>query len=172
MDRRKFIQITGLTSLGLFLGFDALGSTSASGSIISIGEPIIHGRHGLFNLTDTLLEKGITIQRDILTRDGIDILSKDRITTLKISHRNNEVFHVFDQHTVDLKKGNLSVMKLTKDKPYTLMPHTEERIIFSECEDFSINHVSIKSTEGYICQSKEKQVIRSEKEQFVMVYNV
>lgn len=168
MNRKKFLQLTSLTTLGLFLGLDAQGSTGASGFIFSIGKPILHGRHGMFNLEGLSVKN--RIQRDVMMRDGLDVLSKDRITTVKVTYESKELFQVLDSSLSSLHEKQLFGVKVGKGNPYILAPSMKKRIVFSECADFKLNNIRLKKTEGYMLESAEKQTITSQEEQFILVY--
>ena len=84
MDRRKFIQLTGLTSLGMLLGVNAMAGSTAEPAIVFIGTPNVHGRHGLYCLDNPMGNNGLTIQRDVLTQNGLDQIIDNRITTIKL----------------------------------------------------------------------------------------
>ena len=89
MERRNFIRLAGLTTIGLMAGGQLFASAlrQSNHQLLTIEPPNIHVRHGFFNL-QIPHNNELHIQRDIFNQNGFESIAKDRMASIKISDKN------------------------------------------------------------------------------------
>ena len=174
MERRKFIQLLGLTSLGICTGARLLASNSFAASssyIVNIEEPKIHNRHGLFDLHSTRNHQGIYVQRDIMARDGLGIASPNRMTTVKIKDDKLNVFGLLHKTEFTCESNNLTCLHLTADHKKSLSIQSAS-MIFSEHQILKVGKVFLEKNQGIIISSNQNIELVSSTNQSVFIYQL
>ena len=134
MERRTFIKLSGLTTIGLLAGNNVLAFTEKRDyKLIPIQAPKIHIRHGNFNL-QSVNNGSFNIQRDIFTKDGSDKISTHRMVSIKIKDGKKETYGILRKSEIKNSSQQLSVIKLTPKKTSSIVV-TESSVIFSESND-------------------------------------
>jgi hypothetical protein len=104
IERKNFIRLAGLTTFGLMTNGSLFTSAlnSSNHQVIDIKPPNIHVRHGFFNL-QIINTNELQIQRDIFNRNGLELISKDRMVSIKRSTARHKIFGVINQNAFKSK---------------------------------------------------------------------
>lgn len=170
MDRRRFIRLTGLTSFAFLAGSSLMAAVfnRKSASVIPIGAPSVHVRHGNFNLQ---MEKpsGLHIQRDIFNKNGLPNIAEDRMVSVRISEQEKETFGVCDSTGFQSESKNLTCISLKANTPSKIDLESSS-IVFAEFEEVLIDGASIKSNEAFTPGDSQIHTLISAVDQSVFVY--
>lgn len=170
MEKRRFIQLAGFTSIGLFTGVSLLASMLMEGNsqIIEIQAPNIHVRHGNFNL-QVANQQGLQIQRDIFNKNGLLAVTTDRMVSIKISDEQRNVYGVNDKNGFYSKSKYLSAIDL-QAKESSLVNISSPCILFAEFGDLIVNGKVVKNHQAFYLKSSENVSVLSEVDQSVFIY--
>ena len=172
MERRHFIALTGLSTLGLLAGSNLFASVfkEVNHELIEIKPPTIHVRHGVFNL-QTTRHNGIKIQRDIFNRDGLSQISHRRIVSIKISDSNKETFGISEASGFRSESNKLTALKLIANKTISINIDSPSAIV-SEFEEIYINTLLVNNNQAFVQYSKAETRILSNYDQSIFIYKL
>jgi hypothetical protein len=168
MQRKTFLKISTLSAVASLLGIPRLISND---KVIDIGAPKFHVRHGLFDLNSNEgLDREIKIQRDVLTRNGLEEMDPDRLTSIKISNGDMNDYGLI---TKDGLSGNMLEIQAVKIPANSskVIETGANCIVFSEYADFQINGKEISNDQG-ILSTSDKLKLGSKVDQFVLIYGL
>ena len=172
MLRRDFIKQGALTAFGLMVG----GSLFATAfercefKLIDIDFPIVHMRHGFYNIQGTN-DKILQVQRDIFNQNGLVKIAENRFVSIKVSESRNETFGVLNKEGLRSKSNKLVAAKLNAKKTVTVIVDSPS-IIFSEFEKIKVGGVLVKSHQAVFINSKQDITVHSDVNQSVFIYTI
>ena len=172
MDRKSFIRLTGLTTLGLMAGGNLFASAykMSKNQFIEIKPPNIHVRHGFFNL-QVPNENGLHVQRDIFNQNGLDGISENRMVSIKVSEEHKESFGIINKKGFKSKSKKLSAIKLKANSSKSIKVDSP-CLIFSEHDDFLIDGISFSKKQAVMKHQSCTVKLTSTKDQHLILYNI
>ena len=172
MERRSFIRLTSLTSIGLLAGGNLFASTfkNTNHELIEIEAPTIHVRHGSFNIQPSNQNK-INIQRDIFNANGLEQLSENRMVSIKVTNNNSSTFGVLGNKNIKSNDEKLVSIKLSQNNSKSVKV-TSPSIIFSEYDEISVNGIILKKNQAYIQYVNSEISLLSKRNQAVLIYKL
>ncbi|MEM9390498.1 MAG: hypothetical protein AAGA02_08490 [Bacteroidota bacterium] len=171
MNRKKFIQLSGTASLAMLAAPSILANTSRALDVISIDQPKIHVRHGLFDLHKEVSKKGrFYIQRDILTKNGLQEASNEHITSIKIVDNKNEIFGVLNNGELSANSDVLESVRVQSNEPLTMRIRSQSLII-PEWSNLNVDDVEIGNNEA-LMRSEGEVKITSKCDQHVFILRI
>jgi hypothetical protein len=162
MERDTFIKLSGLTAIG-FLQFK-------NHELIEITPPTLHNSHGLFNIQD-IKKNHLYIQRDLFNKNGLQIITENRISSIKISNGNIENFGVLSKNGFKTASKNLSAIALNSGKT-TAIQIDSQSIIFSEYDSLTIEGLVMANNYAFIQHAKGEIAITSKVNQSLFIYKL
>ena len=172
MERRSFIRLAGLTTLGLMAGGNLFASAlkMRKSEFIEIKPPNIHVRHGFFNL-QVPNEKGLQIQRDIFNQNGLEAISEDRIASIKISDKNIAHYGILNKEGFNSKSKKLTAFKIKANSSKSIKIDSP-CLIFSEHDDFLMDGESISKQQAVMKHQSGMVKLTSTKDQHLIIYTI
>lgn len=160
-----------LSSIGLLMSNQLL-ATSEEEILLSIAPPEIHVRHGMFDLQSTppAAEK-LHIQRDIFSRNGLQLAANDRMTSVKVCLHSQEILAVLSPDNFRSNSSLLSAQLLSSSRNQSLVID-QPSLLFSEYDALRINGQKILKDQGLLVSASSKIHVSSENEQFVMILSL
>lgn len=141
MERSTFIKLTGLTTFGIMAGGNLFASVFESQELLEIDAPKIHVRHGYFNLQEAN-QSGFYIQRDVFNKNGLEGISDNRMTSIKVSDKNITHFGILDKTGFKSKSKRFSTVRLKANRATSIQVDSRN-LIFSEFDEFVVDGVKI-----------------------------
>ena len=170
MERATFIKLSGLTAIG-FLTSGIIFSAELNRKnyrSIKISLPNLHARHGFFNLQN--VKKGeLHIQRDLFNKNGLQTISNNRMTSLKISHKNEDFYGILNLQGFKTNSKQISSIKLLANNRTTINLDSQS-LLFSEYDSIAINGIDFESDIAYLQNKSGKVTISSKIDQSIFVY--
>ena len=172
MQRKTFIRVSALTTIGLWAGLDLFAINTVKPSIISLQEPTLHVRHGLFDLqSPASKEGGLFIQRDVFTKSGLEQVSLERMTSIEIKDKSMEAFGVLNENGFECNSTKISAIKLKKNQSYSIdLKHPS--LLFAEIYNLKIDGREIKKDQGIVINQSAKIEVVSEEDQYIILYAI
>jgi len=168
MERRTFVKLVGLSSAGLAVGNESLAITTHK-QVISINEPKVHVRHGLFNLQNQgLNNKDFFVQRDIFCRNGLNDISSDRISTISVKYDGKESFGIISNNVFNSKTTKIQAIRLTKNRSKHIKIKRPS-LIFGEFAEFTADNAKINSDRSLLVDASEIK-FTSKEDQYIILY--
>ncbi len=172
MDRKEFLRSMGLFSSVLVVGVSPIKilGQSDKDTVIDIGSPLIHVRHGLYNIPNSSHE-GIRVQRDIFNQNGLEAMSKNRMMSIHISEHGRQTSAVWDHQRITTQSDKLSTRALSPHR--TLQLDIEKpSLIFSEFGDLKINGTSLSDKQAWLQSHSGAIAITSHIPQQLFLYQL
>jgi|TARA_B110000091_G_scaffold212327_1_gene258816 hypothetical protein len=170
MERSTFIKLAGLTTFGFMTVGNLFASVFKRQELIEIDTPSIHLRHGVFNLQITKYD-GFHIQRDIFNRNGLEKISEDRITSIKISDKDIENYVTLSKIGFNSNSKGLYAIKLKANRTSS-MEINSPSLIFSEHDEFLVDGIFISKQQAVMKHQPCLVKLTSTKEQYLIIYNI
>ena len=132
--------------------------------------PNIQVRHGYFNLQETN-QSGFHIQRDVFNENGLEAISDNRMTSIKVSDKNITHFGILDKTGFKSKSKRFSTIRLKANRATSIKVESRN-LIFSEFDEFVVDGVKISKQQAVIKNQSGIVKLTSTEDQYLIIYNV